>query len=370
MTASNDFDLDLDRRLADLLVDGPTGAPERTILFALDHAAAQPRRRDILGALRRDPMRSPTFGGSMRVLPLAAALGLLLIVALGAAFVGGVFNQSPVAPPVVSPSPSPTPQPTPISTPSGPPVQAVMHVVDLIEHVGADAMINVQDFTGALVRAESGDPGEGGSVEEGKIEVTADPADPTTLILRWTGMPCDTLFTLDLRVVTSMTITHTACGGDTIPVDHVLRLTFKTAVDPTTVSGAVVTTPRASAATSVMHVVDLVDHVGVDAMINVNDRTGQLIRGESGEPGDGGSVEDGQVKVTADAADPKTLILEWTGSPCEAAYSMELTAVHTMTITRPVCGGDSIPVDRVLRLTFDTAIDPATVTGTVVTAAS
>jgi hypothetical protein len=171
MTASND--LDLDRRLADLFADGPSSAPERTVVFALDHAAAHPRRRDVLRAIRRDPMRSPAFGGSMRVLPLAAALGLLVILALGAAFVGGAVDRTPVVvpPPVVSPSPAPTPT----STPTGPAIPAaspspsvtVVHV-DLIEHVGQDASIDIGDGSGDLVSAASGDPGDGGSVEEGK----------------------------------------------------------------------------------------------------------------------------------------------------------------------------------------------------------
>jgi hypothetical protein len=247
MTASND--LDLDRRLADLFADGPTGAPERTLVFALDHAAAHPRRRDVLLVLRRDPMRSPAFGGSMRVLPLVAALGLLVVFALGAAFVGGVFDRAPVVvpPPVVSPSPTAVAGPS--ATPSGPatpaaspsPTVAAIHV-DLIEHVGQDASIDIGDGSGDLVSAASGDPGEGASVEEGKIQITADPADPRTLILRWTGMPCDTTHTLDIAPDHSMTITRTACGGDTLPVDHVLRLTFSSPIDPATVTGSVVTT--------------------------------------------------------------------------------------------------------------------------------
>ena len=250
MTASNDRDLDFDRRLADLFDGGPSGAPERTIVFALDHAAAHPRRRDLLGSVRRDPMRSPAFGGSMRMLPLVAALGLLVIVALGAAFVGGVFNRAPVVVPPVTVSPSPTENavPTPASTPTGPPIAAAsptpvvpLHV-DLIEHVGQDASIDIGDGSGDLVSAASGDPGDGGSVEDGKIQITADPADPRTLILRWTGLPCDTSMTLDIAPNHTMTVGRRACGGDTLPVDHVLRLTFSSAIDPASITGTVVTT--------------------------------------------------------------------------------------------------------------------------------
>ena len=240
MTASND--LDFDRRLADLLADGPTSAPERTIVFALDHAAAHPRRRDLLHAVRRDPMRSPAFGGSMRVLPLVAALGLLAILALGVAFVGGAFNQTPVTvpPPIASPSPS-SPTATPSAPPSPPPIVAHIHV-DLIEHVGQDASIDITDRSGDIVSAAPDEPGEGASVEEGKIQVTADTVDPKTLILHWTGLPCDATHTLDIAPDHTLTITRPACGGDTLPVDRVLRLSFRVPLDPATVTGTVVTT--------------------------------------------------------------------------------------------------------------------------------
>jgi hypothetical protein len=257
MTALDDIDFELDRGLAELFADGPSGAPERTIVFALDHAAAHPRRRDVLQAIRRDPMRSPAFGGSMRVLPLVAAIGLLAILALGAAFVGGAFNRTPVVvPPVVSPipttaptptaSPTPSPSATPTATPSPTPAPtaipsfASIHV-DLIEHQGQDASIDIVDRSGDLASAVSGDPGDGGSVEDGKIEIVADPSDPKTLVLTWTGMPCDTTHTLDIAPDHTMTITRPACGGDAIPADHVLRLTFATPIDPASISGTVVT---------------------------------------------------------------------------------------------------------------------------------
>ena len=178
MTASND----LDRRLTDFLADGPSSATERSIVFALDHAAAHPRRRDVLSILRPDPMRSPVLAGPMRVLPLAAALALLVLAVAGAAFVGGVFNHAPVVvpPPIVSPGATvaPTPSASPIASPS----PAVIHV-DLVEHQGQDASIDVTDRSGDLQLAGSGDPSDGASVEEGKIQVVADSLDPTTLVV-------------------------------------------------------------------------------------------------------------------------------------------------------------------------------------------
>ena len=238
MTASND----LDRRLTDFLADGPSSATERSIVFAIDHAAAHPRRRDVLSIVHRDPMRAPTFSGPMRVLPLAAALALLVVALAGAALVGGVFNQKPVVvpPPIVSPSaPPPTPAPTPSATAISTPSAAVIHV-DLIEHQGQDASIDIGDGSGDLVSATSGDPGDGGSVEEGKIKVVADVADPKTLIVTWTGLPCDTSQTLDIAPDHTLTITRRSCGGDTLPVDHVLRLTFESPIDPASVRGSVI----------------------------------------------------------------------------------------------------------------------------------
>jgi hypothetical protein len=235
---SNDFD----RRLTDFLADGPSRAPDRTVVFALHHAAAHPRRRDPLAALRRDPMRSAPVGGSMRMLPLVAAVGLVLVAALAVATVGGLFGgPSPVPPltPTASPSVAPT------ATPSGPPVPAaspsVLHV-DLIEHVGNDASIDITDRSGTLLRAGSGEPADGGSVEEGTIRVVADPVDPTTLVLTWTGTPCDTTHTMDIAPDRTITITRPPCSGDAIPADHVLILTFRTPVDPASVRGSVVTT--------------------------------------------------------------------------------------------------------------------------------
>jgi hypothetical protein len=242
MTPSND----LDRRLTDFLADGPSSATERSIEFALDHAAANPRRRDVLSVLRRDPMRSPTFTGPTRVLQLAAALAILVVAFAGGAFVGGVFNRAPVVvpPPIVSPSPAaPSPTPTPAASPTAisSPSIAAIHV-DLIEHQGQDASIDITDRSGDLVSAVSGDPGDGGSVEDGKVQVVADATDPKTLVATWTGMPCDTTHTLDIAPDHTLTITRPSCGGDALPVDHALRLTFAAPIDPASVHGSVVTT--------------------------------------------------------------------------------------------------------------------------------
>jgi len=241
MTPSND----LDRRLTDFLADGPSSATERSIVFALDHAAAHPRRRDALAVLRRDPMRSPTITGPMRVLPLAAALALLVLALAAVAFVGGAFNQQPVVPaPIVSPSPAaPSPTPPRASTiPSAAIPSATVFHVDLVEHQGADASMDITDRSGDLVAASSVDAGDGASVEEGKIEVQVPAGDPGALAVLWTGMPCDTTHTLDIAPDHTLTITRPSCSGDTLPVGRVVILRFKAPIDPALVHGSVVTT--------------------------------------------------------------------------------------------------------------------------------
>ena len=213
---------DLDRQLAAWLEDGPTQAPERALDAALAHAARHPRRFDPLAFMRRDAMPATRPSAVMRPLALAAAFSI--------AAVGGRFREAPVIvpPPVVSPSvapsvaPSASVEPSPSASPS---VSAGVIHVDLIESVGQDASIDIVDRSGTLVRAASGTPGDGGSVADGQIQIVADTADPATLVLTWT-----------------MTIDRPACSGDSIPVDHVLRLTFDQPVDPATITGSVVTT--------------------------------------------------------------------------------------------------------------------------------
>jgi hypothetical protein len=55
-------------------------------------------------------------------------------------------------------------------------------------------------------------------------------------------MPCDTTHTLDIAPDHTLTITRQNCGGDTLPVDHVLRLTFHAPIDAASIHGSVVST--------------------------------------------------------------------------------------------------------------------------------
>jgi hypothetical protein len=242
---------DLDRQLAAMLEDGPTRAPESAIEGALAHARSHPRRPDPFAFLRRDPMgaASSSRGRGFGALPVVAILGLLLVGALAAASIGGWLQDRntvvpPPAPtasaaPSVTPSTSPSPSVEPSATPSATPTS--IHV-NLIQHVGADTSIDIVDRSGTLVSAESGDPGDGGSVAEGTIQVVADASDPKTLVATWTGSPCDTTHALDIAPDgTTWTITRPACSGDSVPADHVLRLTFDAPFDPASITGTVLT---------------------------------------------------------------------------------------------------------------------------------
>ena len=233
-----------DRRIAAWFQDAPARVPERTIEAALAHARAHPRRRDPLAALRRDPMGSGGFGLGRMVqpLPLVAAVGLLLAAAFVGASVGGWFDRGPaVVPPVVSPSPSvAAPSDTPTVAPSPETVR-----VDLIEHAGADAFIDVTDESFTMTGAVSGDPGDGVDVSDQEVQVENDPDDPATIVLTWGGLPCDTGHDLTIEPDgRTMTLTRAACGGDTPGgFGHILHLTFDAPVPAAEFDVTLETTP-------------------------------------------------------------------------------------------------------------------------------
>ncbi len=229
MTMSNDTD----RRIAAFFDEGPSRASESTIEVALAHARAHPRRRDPFRALRRDPMGSSSgFAGLLQPVPLLAALALLLAVALAGVGVGRWLDQRQpaVVPPIVDPSPSPSSSPSAVPPSVAPTVGPNPETtrVDLIEHVGQDAFIDVTDASFTLVEAVSGDPGDGVDVPPETVRVENDPADPSTVVLTWGGNVCDTSHELEIDPDgRTLRITRPACQGDTLGGQgHVLRLTF------------------------------------------------------------------------------------------------------------------------------------------------
>ncbi len=238
MNAQND----IDRRIAAWLEDGPSRAPERSIDSALAHAHAHPRRRDPLAFIRKDPMNAQTspIQAAIRPLALVAVLALVLAAAFAVATVGGLFDGRPaVVPPVATPSPTATAAPS--AAPSASPTPVVLRV-DLIEHVGANATIDITDLSGTLVSAVSGDPGDGASVPDGAVEAASPVGDPASVVLTWSGTPCDTTHQLTIEPDgLRMTIVRPACQGDAIGVDHVLKLTFDHPVEFTKVNPTIQT---------------------------------------------------------------------------------------------------------------------------------
>jgi hypothetical protein len=241
---------DLDRLLDAALLDGPSRAPERPIDAALAHARAHPRRRDPLAIIRKDPMnaRSSWLAVALQPLPLVAVLALVLVAGLAVATAGGfIDHRSVVVPPAATPSPAASPipsapaspSPAPSVVPSAPASPAIISV-DLIEHTGANATIDITDLSGHLVKAESGDPGFNASVPDGTVAVTGLAANPATVVLTWGGSPCDTTHQLTIDPDgLSMTIERPVCQGDALAVDHVLQLTFDRPVDPATVHATI-----------------------------------------------------------------------------------------------------------------------------------
>ncbi len=241
---------DLERRLEAAFEDGPSRVPERSIEAALAHAHAHPRRRDPLAALRRDPMatQSTRFAFAIQPLPLVAMLSLVLVAGLAIAGAGGFFDdRAVVVPPVATPSSAPSPSPAPTASasvsPSRSPSSPTVIAVDLIDNVGADASIDIIDRSGTLLGAVSGTPGDGTSVPDGMVAVTGLTTDPATVVLTWSGLPCNTTHQLTIAPDgLGMSIERPACQGDAMGIDHVLVLTFDRPVDAATVDATIRTT--------------------------------------------------------------------------------------------------------------------------------
>jgi hypothetical protein len=136
---------------------------------------------------QRNSMNTSTFRG--RALPAAALL--LALVAVVAVVASGALGRAgdpgkpyPSAPP--SNPPTSTPKPTP--TPSGAPANGIFDV-DLKTVDDTDVTIVVDDATGTVVKASSGDPGDGMSVRW--FDMKVENVDAKTLRLTWVGLPVD-----------------------------------------------------------------------------------------------------------------------------------------------------------------------------------
>jgi hypothetical protein len=114
---------------------------------------------------------------------------------------------------------------------------------------------------------------------------------------------------------------------------------------------------------STPHVV-LANAVGGDVTVDVADLSGTLLEASSGTPGDGASVEPGQLRIVND--DPSTLRLTWTGGPCATTDVLLIDPTgREFLLGQRRCGGDSIVSDRVLILRFSEPIEASGIEGRV-----
>ena len=219
MTTLNDFD----RVLGEWLNEGPNRAPDRPIDLAVEHARSHPRRPDLIGFLRPDPMARPFPGLGMGLRPamILATMALLLaaVVAIG---VGGPKPSVVLPNPTLSASPSLSPNPSSSPNPSPGGI-----LVDLTVAAGQPQTVDVIDESGTLLEASSGSPTDGQGFPSDSVEVTN--IDATTLQLGWAGYPCRTDH--ELRIGSNprvMTLVRPPCEGvtDSIGLDRILILRF------------------------------------------------------------------------------------------------------------------------------------------------
>jgi hypothetical protein len=224
MSARDEFD----RVLGEWLAEGPTRAPDWPVDRAIAHARTNPRRPDPLGFLR-----APTFParvGAFNPRPALLFAAVLLLALAGTALVVG--SRRPEAPIVVpqasvSPLPSTTPTASPTASEPGP-----VHV-NLKVAAGEPASVDV--FYDGVLQALSGQPGDGVSVADDEIMVAND--GPNTLVLTWSGMPCETTYRLEVSPDgRDYRLERPTCSGDTVAFDRVLILTFDDPVPASQVS--------------------------------------------------------------------------------------------------------------------------------------
>jgi hypothetical protein len=163
-----------------------------------------------------------------------AALSLGLATAVAVLAIGGssrvsADDPSPSWPaPVVTPSPIATPIPSPVVTPAPSQPAEAPDTIDLVDPLGHDVHVLLDDETGQVVRARSGRPGDGMSVRWYAVKLSL--IDDDTIRLTWVGLPGDVeigvAITEDgkgrLRIAISQPIPPR--DSDALGVDRILEL--------------------------------------------------------------------------------------------------------------------------------------------------
>lgn len=168
-----------------------------------------------------------------------AVVGLVVALSLSACSAGsgsGAPTSAPISQPPASNPPPATPQPSaeptqpaqPTPQPSEDPGSDAMPItVDLVTADRHDVRVDIVDHSGRLVGARSGQPGEGISVDTGKVVV--ENVDDRTLRLTWSDFAMDNALALyiDESGATMILVQPGPVGAvDSIGADRQLVLTF------------------------------------------------------------------------------------------------------------------------------------------------
>ena len=110
--------------------------------------------------------------------------------------------------------------------------------------------------------------------------------------------------------------------------------------------------------------VSIIDALGGEVTATIEDASGLLTGASSEPPSDGGVVPGDELAITNEG--PNRLRLEWTDLPCGAQYLVTIDASGSaIAVSREACGGDLLPMDRILVLEFSGPVDAAGVAGSV-----
>jgi hypothetical protein len=132
------------------------------------------------------------MSNSIRGRALPAAALLIALVAVVAVVASGALGRAgdPGQPtPSASPTPRPTPKPTPSARPEPSESPDGIFNLDLNTVDDHDVRIVIDDRTGTIVDARSGNAGDGMSVRW--FDMTVENLDAETLRLTWVGLPRD-----------------------------------------------------------------------------------------------------------------------------------------------------------------------------------
>jgi hypothetical protein len=162
-----------------------------------------------------------------------------------------------------------------------------------------------------------------------------------------------TLTLAGLAVVAAMTVA--ACGGASAQPP-----TAEPSGPPVTEPSPVASpTPAPTPVT-----VSIIDALGGEVTATIEDASGLLTGASSEQPSDGGVVPGDELAITNDG--PNRLRLEWTDIPCGARYRVTIDeGSSAIAVSREACGGDLLPMDRILVLEFSGPVDAADVAATV-----